>query len=255
MKGTKIRWADHSWNPFTGCTRVSPGCDHCYAETIATKFAGTAFPAGFEPTWKPHKLDDVRRWGPARVFVNSMSDVGHEAFTGEQRDAVFDTMAEVDKHQYLVLTKRPKVLWQYLCGEGGWLGRRGLDEVPDHIWLGVSIENDRYTFRADWLRRIPVPVRFLSCEPLLGPLPSLDLDGIGWVIVGGESGPGYRPMDHDWAIDLRDRAIGAGVAYYFKQSAASRTEMGIELDGELWEQYPRPHPSRAELPQAHTLDV
>lgn len=258
MKGTKIRWADHSWNPFVGCSRVSPGCDHCYAETIATKFRGTAFPDGFDPVFKPHKLGDVRKWAPARIFVNSMSDVGHEAFTGEQRDAVFDTMAQVAKHQYLVLTKRPKVLWQYLCGEGGWLERRGLVEVPDHIWLGVSIENDRYTFRADWLRRIPVPVRFLSCEPLIGPLPSLDLDGIGWVIVGGESGPGYRPMDHQWARDLRDVTVEAGVAYYFKQSAAARTEMGIELDGELWEQYPRQHPaaaSPAEVPQVHMLDV
>lgn len=242
MDKTKIRWCEHTWNPFTGCSKVSPGCDHCYAETIATspRFAKN-FPQGFEPTFKPHKVGEPRRWrDPARVFTNSMSDFFHADFTDAQRDECFDVMLEVDRHHYLVLTKRPKAMHRYVMG---WLERQGLDEVPGHIWLGASVESDRYVWRADWLRKIPALVRFLSCEPLLGPLPSLNLAGIGWVIVGGESGKDYRPMPHEWAVDLRDRCDEAGVAYFFKQSAAWRTEIGMELEGELIEEYPLPHPS------------
>jgi protein gp37 len=125
----------------------------------------------------------------------------------------------------------------------GWLERSNLQQVPPQIWLGSSIESDEFVGRADQLRAIDVPVRFLSLEPLLGPLPSLDLTGISWVIVGGESGPGWRPMDHGWAREIRDRCLDAGVAFYFKQSAAWRTEMGQELDGQRWEQYPLPHPA------------
>jgi protein gp37 len=242
MKATRIRWAEHTWNPMTGCTKVSPGCDNCYAETITVKFGATAFPNGFVPTFKPNKLSDPRKWAPSRIFVNSMSDVFHPDFTTDQVDQVFDAMTEIDKHDYLVLTKRPQLMKNYLTGTNGWLSRRNLTEVPAQIWLGTSIENDRYTFRADHLRDIPVAVRFLSCEPLLGPLPSLNLTNIQWVIVGGESGKGYRPMDHDWARDLRDRCNLANIAYYFKQSAAPRTELGIELDGQLHEEYPFPHP-------------
>lgn len=267
MKNTKIRWAEHSWNPMTGCSKVSPGCDHCYAEVIAEKFRGAAFPAGFEPTFKPHKLREPEKWAASRVFVNSMSDVHHEAFSLEQVAEVYDRMLAVDRHDYLVLTKRPARMKAFLAG---WLERHGLDEVPAHIWLGTSIESDRFVWRADRLRAIPAAVRFLSCEPLLGPLPSLDLSGIHWVIVGGESGPGYRPMDHDWARDLRNRcrdpfvhesdddpvdlcqdcgeeyyepcARHRGPAFYFKQSAAPRTEMGVELDGRRHEEYPLAHP-------------
>lgn len=240
MKDTKIRWAEHSWNPMTGCSHVSPGCDHCYAETIAEKFRGSAFPAGFDPSWKPHKLGDPAKWPAARVFVNSMSDVHHPAFSDEQVGLVYDRMVEVNQHDYLVLTKRPTRMVRFL---ERWLDSRGLAEVPGHIWLGTSVESDGYVWRADRLREIPVPVRFLSCEPLLGPLPSLDLSGIAWLIVGGESGPGYRPMDHGWARDLRDRCRAGGVAFFFKQSAAFQTERGIELDGERIEEYPRPHPT------------
>lgn len=138
-----------------------------------------------------------------------------------------------------------------------WLARRNLDRVPHHIWVGVSIESDRYTFRADILRRIPADTRFLSCEPLLGPLPSLNLDGIHWVIVGGESGPGYRPMDHQWARDIRDACHShpGTPAFYFKQSAAPRTETGIELDGELHENYPHPHPSIRHTPEGTRVTV
>lgn len=243
MKDTRIRWAEHTWNAMTGCTKVSPGCDNCYAETITVKFGTRSFPNGFTPTYKPHKVNEPDQWQASRVFVNSMSDVFHPDFTHDQVDSLFDKMTTTNKHDYLVLTKRPQLMERYLTADNGWLHRRNLTEVPANIWLGTSIENDRYTFRADHLRRIPVPVRFLSLEPLLGPLPSLDLTGIGWVIVGGESGDGYRPMDHQWARDLRDQSVEAGAAFYFKQSAAPRTEMGITLDGELWEQYPYPHPA------------
>lgn len=269
MRETKIRWSDHTWNPMTGCTEISPGCTACYARIIAEKFRGNAFPNGFDPTYKPGKLAEpakiLRKFGPQRVFVNSMSDVHHEAFTWEQIASVYDTMLAVPEHDYLVLTKRPDRMAGFLLGTrarrngrrapladherradlgpvSGWLPSRGLDDVPANIWVGTSIENDRYTYRADWLRIIPATVRFLSLEPLLGPVPSLDLDGIGWAIVGGESGPGYRPMDHAWARDIRDRCSTAGVAFFFKQSAAPRTEMGIELDGQLHEEYPLPHP-------------
>ena len=243
MKNTKIRWTDHTWNPMSGCTHVSPGCDHCYAEAIALspRFKN-AFPAGFTPTFKTHKLNDPRPWAPGRVFVNSMSDVHHPDFTDGQIDQVVDAMARWDHHDYLVLTKRPQRMADYWLRR---LERTGAHRVPANIWLGTSIESDRYTWRADHLRRIPVDVRFLSCEPLISPLPSLDLAGIGWVIVGGESGNGtkdYRPMDHDWARDLRDRTRAAGAAFFFKQSSSHRTEVGIELDGERIEEFPRVHP-------------
>lgn len=231
----------------TGCSKITEGCDRCYAEVIAEKFKGSAFPNGFAPTFKPNKLGDIARARkPARWFVNSMSDVHHEAFARDEIDAVYDAMAATDRHDYLVLTKRPQRMRKYLTGPDGWLARRGLTAMPEQVWLGTTIEADKYTFRADHLRAIPALVRFLSCEPLLEALPSLDLDGIGWVIAGGESGNGtrdYRVMDHDWARDLRDRCVTAGVAYYFKQSSAARTEQGIELDGVRWEQYPLEHPA------------
>lgn len=258
MQDTRIRWAEHTWNPTTGCSKISPGCDHCYAETITIKFGRSTFPNGFEPTYKPNKLSEPARFargkkGPGRVFVNSMSDLHHEDFTDAQRDSIYDTMLEVDSHDYLVLTKRPQLMARYFMGThedsepdtiytNGWLGRRGLDEMPAHIWIGTSIESDRYTFRTKSLTRIPAVVHFLSCEPLITALPSLDLTDIEWCIVGGESGPGYRPMDHEWARELRDRCDEAEVAFYFKQSAAPRTEMGMTLDGRLHEEYPLEHP-------------
>jgi protein gp37 len=243
MKDTKIRWAEHTWNPMTGCTKISPGCDNCYAETIALKFGAPAFPNGFTPTFKPGKLTQLRKLKPGRVFVNSMSDVFHPDFTRQQIDEVFDEMAAQAQHDYLVLTKRPALMRNYMIGREGWLSRRGIAKVPTQIWLGTTIESDQYVWRADHLRDIPVDVRFLSCEPLIGPLPSLDLTGIHWVIVGGESGKGFRPMPHEWAVDLRDRCEAADVAFFFKQSAAPRTEMGMELEGRLHEEYPFPHPA------------
>jgi len=248
MQDTKIRWTGATWNPMSGCTQISPGCAHCYAKRIAEKMGPPAFPVGFTPTFKPQKLGEPGKLKePQRVFVNSMSDLFHEAFTAEQIGQVFDTMIASPRHTYQVLTKRPERMRDFVRD---WLVAHNLCMVPPHIWLGTSIENDRYVWRANVLREIPVAVRFISAEPLLGPLPSLDLAGIAWLIVGGESGPGFRQMDHAWARDLRDRAQAAGAAFFFKQSAGYRTELGIELDGRRYEQYPEvPHDHAALRPE------
>lgn len=250
MKDTRIRWAEHTWNPTTGCTVITEGCENCYAEDITQRWPGS-FPNGFNPTYKPEKLKEparfMRKSGPGRVFVNSMSDLHHVDFTDAQRDSIYDVMlgqpGDVG-HDYLVLTKRPQLMARYFNGPAGWLARRGLDTVPANIWLGTSIELNKYCgVRTRALTSIPAVVHFLSLEPLLGPLPALSLEGIEWVIVGGESGPGYRPMDHQWARDLRDQARTENRAFFFKQSAAPRTEMGMELDGVLHEEYPLEHPA------------
>lgn len=245
MEKTKIRWCERTHNPFVGCTKISPGCDHCYAETTATRYGPTsaAFPNGFDPVFKERKVREPLSWrNPARVFCNSMSDPFHEEFTDAQRDMVFDVYLKATKHDFLILTKRPQAMVRYFNGPTGWLARHNLDMLPAHMWIGTSIESDKYTFRARHLTSIPAVVHFLSIEPLLEALPSLDLHDIQWVIVGGESGPGWRPMDHQWARDLRDRCDFAEIAFFFKQSAAPRTEMGMELDGVRIEQYPLQHP-------------
>jgi len=249
MKDSKIRWTDDTWNAVTGCEEISPGCDNCYARVIAEKFRGTAFPRGFEPHYKPHKLDEPRRKrAPSRFFVNSLSDMHLPAWTTDQIDSMYDVMAETPKHDFLVLTKRPQRMASYFLGtadQPGWLERRGLDAVPPQIWLGTTIELDKYAFRADHLRRIPATVRFVSAEPLLGPLPSLDLNGISWVIVGGESGnnsSNFRPMDLAWATDLWHRCQAAGVAFFGKQDSGRRTELNPGFLGELVEEFPFDHP-------------
>lgn len=249
MNATKIEWTDRTWNPVTGCDRVSPGCDHCYAETIANRFAGSkAFPNGFKVTLHPDRLDQPLRWRkPSRVFVNSMSDLFHpdvpDAFVAD----VWVSMALARRHTFQVLTKRPQ-----RCGPlfefERWLGllddamhRRcgeifaahiGLSEYPmPWVWLGTSIENDRYTFRADHLRATPAAVRFLSLEPLLGPLPSLDLTDIDWVIVGGESGAGARRMNLEWADEIVERCRDAGVAVFVKQLGSAYRQPGDPKGG------------------------
>jgi len=265
VQNTKIRWTDHSWNNVTGCTKVSPGCDRCYAEEVTKRFPGV-FPNGFEPTFKPHKLNEPFSWPGARVFVNSMSDAHHKDFTYHQIAASYEVMLLANHHHYQILTKRPERMKAFFAR---WLKEKGLDKVPDHIWIGTSIESDKYAYRADVLREIPAGVRFISAEPLIAPIPSLDLTDIHWLIVGGESGNGFRPMSHAWALELRDKAraakradggdmtfppvefmgslVGTGTAFYFKQSSAFKTERGIELGGRTYEEYPqdRPEPVRA----------
>ena len=264
---TGIRWTASTWNPILGCSKVSPGCANCYAETLSLRYGWTPEPwtpanAAVNVQLKPHKLDLPLRWpDPRRVFVNSMSDLFHELAPIDYIARVFAVMAVSERHTFQVLTKRPERM-AGIVADPTFRGqvadhvfahtdvprnRRGdhrlelldaWDDAPGfwplpNVWLGTSIENDRHVFRADHLRETPAAIRFISAEPLLGPLPSLDLSSIDWLIVGGESGPGYRPMDREWARQLRDRAVERGVAYFFKQSAAPRT-----LDGRRWEQFP-----------------
>lgn len=230
MSPTKIEWSEETWNPTTGCDRVSPGCDHCYALTLAGRLKAmgqakyqrdgdprTSGP-GFGLTVHPDALDLPLRWHkPRLVFVNSMSDLFHPGVPDEFIADVFRTMLRARHHTFQVLTKRPQRMARWVQ-EWGPFSEGGPDGHDlRHIWLGASIESDRYAFRADHLRATPAAVRFLSLEPLLGPLPSLNLSGIDWVIVGGESGPNARPMHPDWARDLRDRCVAAGVPFFFKQ--------------------------------------
>jgi len=238
---TRIRWTNATWNPVVGCDRVSPGCDHCYAEALTRRFPKN-FPNGFQLTMHPERLEmPLKRKEPSRIFVNSMSDLFHERLPFEYIDRVFDVMEKASWHVYQILTKRPGIMLRYIERRYHWQPDQqfGGHGVPGHIWLGTSVEDRLRKPRIDVLRRVPATrVRFLSLEPLLEDLGELDLTGISWAIVGGESGPGYRPMDKGWARKIRDQCLKQRVAFFYKQSAGPRTEMDPVLDGERWEQYP-----------------
>lgn len=248
MSTSTIEWTDATWNPVTGCTRTSPGCDHCYALTMAArlKLMGSAryqndgepplSGPGFKVTCHPDLLDEPLRWRkPRRVFVNSMSDLFHPDVPDEFIRRIFDVMCLTRRHTFQILTKRPQRMADLL---GRWSSEGWFYTLPN-VWLGSSIESDRYAFRADHLRATPAAVHFLSLEPLLGPLPSLDLAGIGWVIVGAESGRGARPMDLDWVRDIRDRCVTAGIPFFLKQDAVNGRKVHLpELDGRQWTEYP-----------------
>lgn len=239
---TSIEWTEVTWNPTTGCDRISTGCDHCYALTLAKRLKAmgsdkyqrdgdprTSGP-GFAITTHPDTLNEPRRWRTPRVvFVNSMSDLFHARVpVGFIRD-VIDVIAETPQHTYQVLTKRSRRLAQ-IADQLDW---------PDNLWMGVSVEDDDALYRVDDLRKVPAAVRFLSCEPLLGPLDRINLDGIGWVIAGGESGPNYRPMELGWAREIRDACQDASVPFFFKQwGGRTPKALGRELDGRLWDQMP-----------------
>ncbi len=228
MTATTIEWTEETWNPTVGCSRVSPGCDSCYAIGVAHRAMQPAHEGltikrpGGRTDWTgvvrclPERLDvPLRRRKPTTFFVDSMSDLFHPDVPLPFLNQVVVTMANAPQHTFQVLTKRPQRMAKYfralLVASPAWL------RAMPNVWLGTSIESDRYAFRADHLRATPAAVRFLSLEPLLGPLPSLDLSGIDWVIVGGESGPGARPMHPDWVRDIRDRCVAAGVPFFFKQ--------------------------------------
>lgn len=232
-KSTGIEWTERTWNPVTGCTKVSPGCKHCYADRMAKRLKAMRnwkYSNGFEVTCHSETLAEPDRWTkPQIVFVNSMSDLFHEDVSVEFIQKVFGTMNVVDRHQYQVLTKRPERALE-LAGELAW---------SENVWMGVSVENANYVHRIDLLRLIPAKVRWLSLEPLLGPLNHLDLTNIDWVVVGGESGPGARPMDPDWVRDIRDQCVAANVPFFFKQWGGTRKKKaGRELDGRTWEEMP-----------------
>jgi protein gp37 len=232
-ENSSIEWTDATWNPVRGCTKISPGCKHCYAERFAERFRGVKahpFEQGFDLRLVPEKLGEPLRWKTAkRIFVNSMSDLFHDRVPLDYIQSVFRVMNEADWHQYQVLTKRAERL-EAIAGELPW---------APHIWMGVSVESKDYLWRIDHLRRTKAQVKFLSIEPLLGPLGKINLCGIDWAIIGGESGPGARPMNEEWVLDIRDQCLRANVAFFFKQwGGVFKKKTGRELEGRTWDQMP-----------------
>jgi len=228
-----IEWTEATWNPVTGCTQVSPGCAHCYAKTFAERWRGVPghpYEQGFELKLWPERLDQPLRWRrPRTIFVNSMSDLFHEEIPDVFVEEIFRVMGEADWHVFQILTKRHERLLE-LCDQLPW---------PPNVWMGVSIENRRFVHRADYLRQVPAAVRFISAEPLLGPLEDLNLGGVDWLIAGGESGPGHRPVREEWLIELRDRCSEEDVAFFFKQWGGARPKSGGRLlDGRSWDEMP-----------------
>ncbi len=228
-----IEWTDATWNPVRGCTKISPGCKHCYAETFAERFRGVPdhpFEQGFDLRLVPEALDLPLRWRSSRrIFVNSMSDLFHEDVPEEFIRQVFDVMRRASQHEFQVLTKRSARMMELAAT---------LD-IPDNVWMGVSVESADYTSRIDDLRKVRAAVRFISVEPLLGPIPRLPLRGIHWVIVGGESGHHARTMDPDWVTSIRDQCARAGVPFFFKQWGGVRKKLaGRKLDGRTWDEMP-----------------
>ncbi len=232
-QSSHIEWTDATWNPVTGCTKISPGCAHCYAATMAKRLEAMGqarYRNGFKVTLQPDVLEAPLRWKqPKLVFVNSMSDLFHDAVPGEYIASCFDVMNRAKQHTFQVLTKRPLRAEQLASG---------LTWTPN-IWLGVSVENANYVSRINYLTRIPARIRFLSIEPLLGAIPNLPLDDIHWVIVGGESGPGARTMQEVWVVQIRDQCVARGVPFFFKQwGGVQKFRTGRRLQGRFWNQMP-----------------
>lgn len=231
--GSRIEWTEATWNPVTGCTKVSAGCKNCYAERMAKRLQAMGVPQyrnGFKLTLQPEMLDVPRRWKrPRTVFVNSMSDLFHPEVPLEFIKRVFAVMNECPQHTFQILTKRPEIAAEF-SPELKW---------TRNIWMGTSVENMLVMHRVHDLVRVKAKVRFLSLEPLLGPLPRLPLRGIHWVIVGGESGPRARPMKKEWVTPIRDRCIERGVPFFFKQwGGVNKKKTGRRLDRRLWDEMP-----------------
>lgn len=239
---TGIEWTEVTWNPTTGCDRVTPGCDHCYALTLAKRLKAmgaekyqadgnpiTSGP-GFAITLHESALSQPYKWtGRRTVFVNSMSDLFHAKVPLDFVRRVFDVIRDTPQHTYQVLTKRSSRLPK-IAGKLDW---------PPNLWMGVSVEDNEHLYRVDDLREVPAAVRFLSCEPLIGPLPDLNLDGIDWVITGGESGPGARPLDPDWVREIRDNCASHSVPFFHKQWGGRTPKAGGRaLDGQVWSEMP-----------------
>ena len=232
-QASKIEWTESTWNPVTGCTRISLGCRNCYAERLAKRLKAMGQPNyrnGFKVTLHHHVLDIPLRWRkPRSIFVNSMSDLFHKNVPFEFIEQVFNVMGKASHHRFQVLTKRserllelsPKLIW------------------PDNVWMGVTVESADYLSRLDDLRQTDAAIKFVSLEPLLGPIPQIDIKDIDWAIVGGESGPGARPMHPDWPTEIRDQCIAANTPFFFKQwGGANRKKTGRILDGRIWDDMP-----------------
>ena len=236
-QNSSIEWTNATWNPVTGCTKISAGCDHCYAERFSERFRGVPdhpFESGFDLTLRPGRLEQPLQWKkPKMIFVNSMSDLFHKGVPFDFIDRVFDTMEQADHHVFQVLTKRSSRLRNYVNK------RYGDAEAPMNIWLGVSVEDKSKRSRIKHLQDTAAGIRFLSIEPLIGPAGTLDLDGIHWVIVGGESGPGARPIEEEWVTDVRDQCIHEQVPFFFKQWGGFRPKTGgRQLQGVEWSEFP-----------------
>lgn len=246
--GTGIEWTESTWNPVTGCNKISPGCKYCYAERMAERLQAMGqrnYKNGFELTLQPHMLDLPLHWKkPQTIFVNSMSDLFHEDVPLSYILQVFSVMRQAHWHRFQVLTKRADRLAALDC-ELTW---------SPNIWMGVSVESTKYEARIDHLLSTRAAVKFLSLEPLLGPLPDLRLKGVDWVIVGGESGLHARPVDPAWVLDLRDQCLRAEVPFFFKQwGGKNKKKAGRLLDGRTWDQMPSP--SVTELPHRRSLPL
>jgi Bacteriophage protein gp37 len=232
---SSIEWTDATWNPVTGCTKISPGCKNCYAERLALRLkemGNGRYADGFSLALHPDALGLPLRWTkPKMIFVNSMSDLFHESVPEEYIQKVFAVMEKAHWHKFQILTKRADRLAR-LAQRLSW---------PTHVWQGVSVENKAYVNRIALLRQVPATIRFLSIEPLLGPIPNLPLDDIHWVIVGGESGPGHRPIRVEWVRDIRKQCISANVPFFFKQWGGRTPKSGgRKLDGRFWDEMPQP---------------
>lgn len=235
-ENSEIEWTDATWNPVTGCTKISRGCDNCYAERIAERFRGVKghpYEQGFDLRLWHSRLETPKNWKRGRlIFVNSMSDLFHKGIPKNFKASVFDTMEEADWHIYQVLTKRSSLMRDFVNG-------RYDEPVPSHIWLGVSVEDQSARSRIRHLQQTNASVRFLSIEPLLGRVGRINLEGIHWVIVGGESGPNSRPTRPEWVREIRDQCIEDDVPFFFKQWGGIRPKAGgNELDGRKWFEYP-----------------
>ncbi len=232
-QASSIEWTEATWNPVTGCTKISLGCAHCYAERMAKrlKAMGQArYRNGFKVTLHDDVVEVPLRWKrPRMIFVNSMSDLFHKDVPAEFIARCFAVMQQASRHTFQVLTKRPERAAE-MADDLPW---------PDNVWMGTSIENADYTFRIHSLVKTHAKIRFLSLEPLLGPIPRIPLRGIHWVIVGGESGPSARPMEAQWAFQIRDRCQGFSIPFFFKQwGGVNKKKTGRELDGQVWDQLP-----------------
>jgi protein gp37 len=233
MSTTTIEWTEATWNPVTGCSKVSSGCLNCYAERMAKRLQAMGQPNyrdGFAVRTHEHMLELPTSWAkPRMVFVNSMGDLFHEEVPVDFIVRVFEVMESTPRHTYQLLTKRAERLAEVAP----------LLQWPDNVWMGVTVEDNERLSRVELLRGIPSALKFLSIEPLLGPLPDLNLEGINWVIVGGESGPGARPMRQDWVCSVRDACIRASVPFFFKQWGGTRKKAaGKTLEGAIWSQMP-----------------
>lgn len=232
-----IEWTDATWNPVTGCTKITRGCDNCYAARFAERFRGVLghpFEQGFDLTLRPERLEQPLSWRrPRMIFVNSMSDLFHKDVPRAFVDRVFETMEAAHWHVFQILTKRSSLMEKYLRR------RYGSGLGPPNIWCGVSVEDGGAKGRVEHLRRAPAAVRFLSIEPLIGAIGRIDLAGMNWVIAGGESGPGARPVHLEWVREVRDQCVEQRVAFFFKQWGGLRPKSGgRELDGREWNQFP-----------------